>query len=148
VSRTPLAAALVVLALAVPACRLSSRTDADSVGDRERAVQKAKNNPSATPTAQPPVPGAPTVTVHASSDVAKFDPAKVTAKAGPLNIHFVTPGAHNFSISGPGVPQAILFGTDQGAPANETKSLTVAAGTYTYVCTIHKATMTGKLVVT
>jgi plastocyanin len=150
VSRRSLAAApllVALLALAAPACRISSRTDADSVGDAAREERKAAIEATAEPQADPPVAGAPTVTINAPGEASKFEPKRATADAGVTNIHFTTDGAHNFSLTGPGHLIGILWGFKDGAPTDVTHSLKLVPGTYDYVCTIHKSTMTGTLVV-
>jgi hypothetical protein len=123
-----------VLAVLLAGCGLSTSPETDSVA-------KAKEHGGAADSAEAeafgePVEGAPTLSFSAPVDTEFVVEKGGPVPAGRVNIRFRTTGAHNFALTGPGIPIALTWGLEAGAPVDITHSVELEPGTYRYVCSV------------
>lgn len=145
-----------VLALAVCACGSSSSSSSRSATSSAPApatTSSAAAASSSATTASAAKPGATVLSIAANaSGSLMFTKQTLSAKAGTVTIEFTnsSPLAHNFTLQ-KGTDGAVLGATPTFSGGTKSLTLTLAAGTYTYYCSVpgHRAAgMHGTLTVT
>jgi len=121
-------------------------------GGSEKSASTSTPTPTATATTESSAAsggGGEVVKLAADASALKFDPSKLTAKAGKVTLQMANPSGlpHAVSIEGNGVD---VDGNTVGKGGTSTASADLKAGTYDFYCPVdgHRAAgMVGKLTV-